>query len=754
MAPILKVAEALVVATTGATPVAPQAKSPNETPTRPQPVALEIPVTVNGARTVEGSDKREPFSETTHTVLVFPHGAVIRIATPLVPGQLVFVTNEKSKKEIVCQVVKSKSGGTTSGYVELQFTEPAAGFWGLLLPGASATPAAFRPATPASPAIPKPAPPASPVAEKPAAQKPVAPVPPFMAPVPPAVVPPPPSPLAKPDPLLQSPVATNPAVQTSVAPLAPPPPSVIPQTLPAQFKEFVEAAPKPPEFQAIKVVPPQAAEPLQAAAPPVKAASPTIPSPVLHDYSKEISALFAVSQTPDSSPAPPAAPAPNAPVSSSAPSTDELKLHAARLQEQLSSLLFTETAKASPAPPAPASPVISNPTPPVTEAAKKPLEIAFEEPKPVIKSEPKPAPPARIPMRTPRAEDEEVKIPSWLAPMSLNSEPLTAEPAAVSTAVTDSAPGVSVNSEESYDALVGDQQRQSQAHAFDGQLLDNSSAQAEEGASTNSKKGFYLGLAAGALLFLGGGAWYFRQNLFPSTPAPHLLPASVPSPQAPPAAKSAADLPAVSVVSAPAASTLNPAPSNPSPASPQAPKSSPPAPTKAVFNAAPEPKDFNPAPRSITPVEAPKKAAVGNVHLAAPVVNRSSVTQPGDALPAIDTNVASVGADPLAAVGSAHHKQPVAPLPVGGDVKPARLIKSVPPVYPQLARNQRVSGDVQIDAFIDTAGNVAELKIISGPTILHRAALDAVKQWKYSPAQLNGQATSMHLTVTVQFRTQ
>src|SRR5580693_697514 len=44
-----------------------------------QPVALEVEVTVNGARTIEGSDKREPFSETTKTVLVFGNGAVIRL---------------------------------------------------------------------------------------------------------------------------------------------------------------------------------------------------------------------------------------------------------------------------------------------------------------------------------------------------------------------------------------------------------------------------------------------------------------------------------------------------------------------------------------------------------------------------------------------------------------------------------------------------------------------------------------------------
>ncbi|HJY89532.1 MAG TPA: hypothetical protein VJ255_04605, partial [Candidatus Acidoferrum sp.] len=93
----------------------------------PQPVALEVPVTVNGARTVDGSDKREPFSEPTKTVLIFGHGAVIRLASLVAPGQLLFVTNEKTKKEVVCQVVKSKNYRTVTGYVELEFTEPAVG---------------------------------------------------------------------------------------------------------------------------------------------------------------------------------------------------------------------------------------------------------------------------------------------------------------------------------------------------------------------------------------------------------------------------------------------------------------------------------------------------------------------------------------------------------------------------------------------------------------------------------------------------
>jgi protein TonB len=87
-------------------------------------------------------------------------------------------------------------------------------------------------------------------------------------------------------------------------------------------------------------------------------------------------------------------------------------------------------------------------------------------------------------------------------------------------------------------------------------------------------------------------------------------------------------------------------------------------------------------------------------------------------------------------------------------VKSAQLIKSVPPDYPQLAKAQRVVGNVEIDALIDASGNVATLKVLSGPIILRQAALDSVKQWKFSPALLDGQPTAMHIAVTVQFRTQ
>jgi protein TonB len=71
-----------------------------------------------------------------------------------------------------------------------------------------------------------------------------------------------------------------------------------------------------------------------------------------------------------------------------------------------------------------------------------------------------------------------------------------------------------------------------------------------------------------------------------------------------------------------------------------------------------------------------------------------------------------------------------------------------------MARSQHISGNVTLDALIDAQGNVTTMKVLSGSPVLHQAALEAVKQWKYSPAQLDGTPTSMHLTVTVQFRIQ
>jgi protein TonB len=157
---------------------------------------------------------------------------------------------------------------------------------------------------------------------------------------------------------------------------------------------------------------------------------------------------------------------------------------------------------------------------------------------------------------------------------------------------------------------------------------------------------------------------------------------------------------------------------------------------------------------------APRKPSLGKVRLATPkVTKRGSAgdNTESDAGLAFrgdegDSNPGALGAG--LGTNSSQPAAPAAALPVGGDVKQARLLVSVPPSYPVLAKTQHISGDVRVDALIDANGRVTTMKVVSGPTLLHQAAMDALRQWRYQPATLNGNAVPMHLTVTIQFRLQ
>ena len=145
--------------------------------------------------------------------------------------------------------------------------------------------------------------------------------------------------------------------------------------------------------------------------------------------------------------------------------------------------------------------------------------------------------------------------------------------------------------------------------------------------------------------------------------------------------------------------------------------------------------------------------------LEAPNVNRSAsdgsaANNPSAEAPAIQKELTVPDGQPIggALEGSATPPAPVIRAPIGGMVQMARLVHSVPPVYPSLAKSSRVSGDVVVDALIDANGNVKTTKVLSGPVMLQQAATETVRQWKYEPARLDGQAVAMHLTVTVKFR--
>lgn len=91
------------------------------------------------------------------------------------------------------------------------------------------------------------------------------------------------------------------------------------------------------------------------------------------------------------------------------------------------------------------------------------------------------------------------------------------------------------------------------------------------------------------------------------------------------------------------------------------------------------------------------------------------------------------------------------PAHAGGQLQMPRLISAPDPLYPATARMQNVDGIVSMDAFVDAAGNVTEVKVISGPILLRQAAMDALRKWKYQPARLDGQPTAVHTNVNIRF---
>ena len=91
---------------------------------------------------------------------------------------------------------------------------------------------------------------------------------------------------------------------------------------------------------------------------------------------------------------------------------------------------------------------------------------------------------------------------------------------------------------------------------------------------------------------------------------------------------------------------------------------------------------------------------------------------------------------------------------VGGALKPPRLVSSVLPVYPSMARETGIEGEVVVDTTISETGKVTTMKVLSGPAVLRQSALDALRQWKYAPSMLNGQPIPVQMTVTIKFHRQ
>jgi protein TonB len=88
---------------------------------------------------------------------------------------------------------------------------------------------------------------------------------------------------------------------------------------------------------------------------------------------------------------------------------------------------------------------------------------------------------------------------------------------------------------------------------------------------------------------------------------------------------------------------------------------------------------------------------------------------------------------------------------VGGNVQAAKMVRQVQPIYPQIAKTAHVQGTVILHAVIAKDGSVSELQYISGPPLLMKSAMDAVREWKYQPTLLNGEPVEVDTTISVIF---
>ena len=834
MAPILKDSDTLTTPETTAR----SGSASTESAVKAQPVALEIPITVNGVRTAEGSDKREPFSESTKTVMVFGSGAVIKLTSAMAPGQLLFLTNERTKKEVVCQVVKSKNYRNVSGYVELEFTEPAVGFWGMRFPGDRIGPgpqaamAETRTPTPGN-GTPAAARPVAPKMEQPAASsapsvnvaKPPTPAPSGAKPAAPVmagstIVPP----VIDSGALLGSPkTKPNASVPAAPAPIATSLGADTPLVEPWLKKR--EPAPRVP------VAPPSVAPP----APPAKPAEPESSLTPVRSFASErpsdkAASLFSPVEAPanlanvdlssltpffevkpattDAAASEPKAPTAKAP-SASDPETDTLKQQTARLQDQLAKMQFVESAsgsaeKAETEKPVAkkiesekaAAPEMETPSFPLTEQSIETLktELVHENAVRLVEnSEPtnaapvlpelskldeplKVEPPATIPALE-SLEQEEMKIPAWLAPLARNTSAPSSTQEIVLREKTKRR-AEQPHLQELVAQLVTPAEKQgspeSRVPQF-GSALPFEDAKGRRGSShKKSGKGVLLaGIAAGILAVAGGGWWYMNQQ---SAGTHTGVAAAVTTAGSGPADLQTSAMKEsvlgtnpprqtdVTVSEAKTAAIKSNAPSNtasnvssPAPVSSAAGTARGPQVSSHALNGGSVVAEADSTERE--PVQAvEKKPVLGEVHLAAPKIAQKRTVQTGAAPDAgvLSEDQPADTADSLGglAVASNQPTAPTAPLAVGGDVKQAKLISSVSPVYPALAKTQRISGGVTIDALIDANGRVTTMKVISGPTLLQEAAKDALKLWRYQPATLDGKAVPMHLNVTIQFRLQ
>lgn len=669
---------------------------------RSDALSLEVPVKVHGSRVSDAPNgaapRTEPFEEQTSTMIVFPHGCVIRMSTAVNVGQMLVVTNLKTRQDAICRTVKVRTFTNMQSYVEVEFTHKQEGYWNAQFSAnAPAVAAPVLPPPPASSSAPTSisAPPASVPAplEKQAYVPATAPAEPVIATIQkPAFVPPPPPPPAIAPPVTPAPVANT----SHVAPL--PPPTFVPPPPP----------PVPPVVQSTYVAPPPA--------PPVAKQESSF---VWIGTQEEVQP--AASATSITKPgAPSLSPRPAAPVRQ-APPLEIPKLEIPKLEIPKVELPKAEISK-------PAASVEEMLFPPSSSAT--PFSTALE-----------PAPVAPLTMSELRGD---APVAAAIAPGDSvraaepqQSGSVQEKPAESSRAVFGSLSGGA-----SFGAS-----RTASPEAF-GSRLDSAIGSSEDSQGPGKSTNWMLIAVCLGVLFacVAGGVLYFRSQSNGGANANSLTrPQSTSQSQEVSAEQSALQNSAQGTpVNGPVATAI---PSG--------------APTVTVSAGTANSSGSSAKTNSAVKQTVNKIASLMSGTDDHPVTaQRSDASTPGaapsvDAAPAIESSDGNAlgGIIPSSPVAApvAPEIRPEGPVVIGGKVAEPKLIYRALPVYPVNAKQAGVAGDVVVKTTIDQKGGVVDMHVVSGPLMLRQAALDALHRWKFEPSKLDGQPIAVQMLVTIRF---
>lgn len=140
------------------------------------------------------------------------------------------------------------------------------------------------------------------------------------------------------------------------------------------------------------------------------------------------------------------------------------------------------------------------------------------------------------------------------------------------------------------------------------------------------------------------------------------------------------------------------------------------------------------------------------------IVMRDPTITPGvsiDSAPGLEGVAGPSGPSLLIGIDPRHSTPPPPPPQatrrVSTHLEPAMLLRRIEPIYPHLAIQVRKEGKVELRAIVGTDGTIQSLQVVSGDAFFIQSAVDAVRQWRYRPTILNGQAVEVDTTITVTY---